>query len=152
MTVNFHTLNITDVSAKNKYDVIKYLLCNNNISRLDVANALGLSSMTVGKVVAAMLENKLLDSLGTQGQRGRSTEILYSRHSLCTLLLQIKDSGFYASFVDNSGTQNNIITHRRNADASLEDDISLFLSSVKKESVALPFFVLRITVRHPRWP
>ena len=124
-------LNINDVSPQNKFDVITHLLCTPETSRNETASAVGLSAVTVGKVVSRMLERGLLDATSAQGQRGRSTEMLTPRKTLKALVVLIKESVCHANFILADRTRINVLTHHRNESFQTVEDVDIFLSKLR---------------------
>ena len=131
--MNIRKLNVPDVSAQNKFDIITELLLTPQSTRRDVASASHLSSVTVGKVVCAMLEDGILVSSKLHNTRGRSTEILFPMPTLRALLILIRDTAFYASYIMLDGKEEQIIVRHRNESLDLEDDIRVFLAAVRIE-------------------
>ena len=96
-------LNVPDVSSQIKYEIIKYLLSPLPHSRNEAADALKLSSVTIGKIASAMLAEGILDGERMSGPKGRSTELLYASSSLCVLCIKLNETSFCASFITLDG-------------------------------------------------
>ena len=126
-------LDVCDVSSQNKYKIIKHLLSATPLSRGDSAKALGLSSVTVGKIASSMLDGGILVRQKTSGGVGRSTELLSASPSLCVLAINFGEDAFCASLITLDKAQRTLHKHPRNKSYSYTEDINVFLSTTERK-------------------
>ena len=126
-------LDVCDVSSQNKYEIIKYLLSCAPHSRNDAADAISLSSVTVGKIASSMLCRNILIGERETGARGRSTELLCASPSLSVLSIGFWGTSMSASFVTLSGIEKTILKHLRNDSFDYAEDMCVFLASVQRK-------------------
>ena len=98
-------LAIDGVSSQNIYDCARLLLSPAPISRNEAAERLGLSSVTVGKVAAAMLDGGLLSAEKRKGAKGRSAELYRAPDPFAVLLILLGKQNFSA-YVSNRSSGN----------------------------------------------
>ncbi len=128
--MKFAPLAIDGVSSQNIYDCAKLLLSPTPISRNEAAERLELSSVTVGKVAAAMLDGGLLRAEKRKGAKGRSAELYRAPDSFAVLLILLGKRNFSASLLTLDKTRRTVRSRLVNESLCYEDDAKVFLASL----------------------
>ena len=131
--MNILPLDVCDVSPQNKYEIIKYLLSTDAHSRNETADAINLSSVTVGKIASAMLSRNILKSERMSGPKGRSTELLYASPDLSILCITLNETTFVASLVTLDGVEKQITKRPKNDSFEYAEDTCIFIASVQRK-------------------
>lgn len=88
------------IKAKNKKDIIRYILKNGKISRSDLANVLDLTKTTISKNSQELLEEQVLieTGKGNNSLGKKSTLLDINPNFLSFLVINLKDEHFRISF------------------------------------------------------
>ncbi len=117
-------------------------------TRRDIAEALGVSQMAVGKAVRVLSDGNVISVFGkAEGELGRKSEFLDISENRLVLLLDLTGDGFAYSLSPMSSDRINIKHFEYNSALDFGDNISVLLSHISrlpKPAIALAAIELKL--------
>ncbi|PNV59988.1 hypothetical protein C0033_21220 [Clostridium sp. chh4-2] len=139
---------LKDVKVNNTAQVLEYIMKNEQISRIEIAEKSGLSPSTVSQAVSLLVEQGLVEELcAGESTGGRKPILLRVRPDFgCIVTVEIRRNGVEAQIFDMTGNLLSVheLSKRKLSGNGLLDAVTGFVKSVKRGEVQAPDHVIGI--------
>ena len=114
---------IDGVSERKRLDIIRTVIFSDGISRAQIAQKCGVSSMTVGKVISALLSEGIVACERSALRKGKNTELFRASENINILVFCFEPQRLSVSVSDTRG--NILFSHSEQLNASIPYDTNI---------------------------